>query len=377
MAFISLIIRCFLSNIMISGNTQCYHNVPLIILVVIAGTNKERLGCSKTHFYAMDVQLVDSVKSETIAILFDVEVKKCLSHIRDLIAKQVSDLMPSDTYFFVHQGLEVSEAMEYELTIEQIASPISNDLGDDNSSLNVILLSFGKCYDGINYKHATDNTAVDTTTQSIHRKMVSESSCATPQKEKTIKMLTLKSPTTADLRGLKIYTEDEIKKGKGSQAMYRQFWNKKIKEFAKNRALSNDEICKRVNEEWRFHKTTLLVKESKDVDEVMSQCLKSVGGNNTQDGPKAKKMKAKTLPSNVSRMNAAVQQAEDLTVQITLKNKELQNAVNPASAGEIKSELSRLQASLDSTKSEIRKAQDTMRKNLQTKQSEINKYFRK
>ena len=32
---------------MISGNTQCYHHVPLIILVVIAGTDKERLGCSK------------------------------------------------------------------------------------------------------------------------------------------------------------------------------------------------------------------------------------------------------------------------------------------------------------------------------------------
>jgi hypothetical protein len=33
---------------MISGNTQCYHHVPLIILVVIAGTDKERPGCSKT-----------------------------------------------------------------------------------------------------------------------------------------------------------------------------------------------------------------------------------------------------------------------------------------------------------------------------------------
>jgi hypothetical protein len=32
---------------MISGNTQCYHHVPLIILVVIAGTDKERPGCSK------------------------------------------------------------------------------------------------------------------------------------------------------------------------------------------------------------------------------------------------------------------------------------------------------------------------------------------
>ena len=34
---------------MISGNTQCYHHVPLIILVVIAGTDKERPGCSKIH----------------------------------------------------------------------------------------------------------------------------------------------------------------------------------------------------------------------------------------------------------------------------------------------------------------------------------------
>ena len=31
----------------LSGNTQCYHHVPLIILVVIAYTDKERPGCSK------------------------------------------------------------------------------------------------------------------------------------------------------------------------------------------------------------------------------------------------------------------------------------------------------------------------------------------
>ena len=44
---------------MISGNTQCYHHVPLIILVVIAGTDKERPGCSKIQTAVRFLSVLD------------------------------------------------------------------------------------------------------------------------------------------------------------------------------------------------------------------------------------------------------------------------------------------------------------------------------
>ena len=107
-----------------------------------------------------------------------------------------------------------------------------------------------------------------------------------------------------------------------------------------------------------------MVKETKDAEKSENTCLKS-GDNHTQNGPKAKRMKTNTQPSNISRLKVAEQRAHDLEKQLSQRNKDLQHAVcSSASQGEIKADLSRLQSSLDSTKSEIRKAQDTLRKNL-------------
>ncbi len=139
----------------------------------------------------------------------------------------------------------------------------------------------------------------------------------------------------------------------------------------KNSSLSNKQICERVNEQWRLHRTSLLVnsvEESKNVNKVKSKS--KTKGNLSHDEPKAKKIKATTLPSNVSRLSAAVQQAESLTEQITFKNKEIQKAVNPTYKA--KAELSCLENRLASTKSEIRKAQDTLRKNLKANQKFLN-----
>ena len=298
----------------------------------------------------MDLQLVDMTKDKTLAILFDVDVQKCLNHVRNLIDEQVSDLLPSDMYSFYHNGMKISKDMEIKLTVAQIAK-----LEDNNSS--VILLAFNESKDFDKFDSTTPriNEVVPIST------MTPSSPCATQQNN--CKMMALKSPSTAELRGLKIYTEDEIKIAKGSQKEYRRFWNKKIKELGKNNSLSNQKVCERVNEEWRFYKTTLLVRETEDAEKSESTRLKS-GDNRRQNGPKAKRMKTE-------------QRAHDLEKQISQRDKDLQHAVgSSASQGEIKADLSRLQSSLDSTKSEIRKAQDTLRKNLKKKQSDICTFIR-
>ena len=164
----------------------------------------------------MDLQLIDSAKYTTLAILFDVDVQKCLNHVRNLIDEQVSDLLPSDMYFFYHNGMKISKDMEVKLTVAQIAKP------EDNNS-SVILLAFNesKDLDKFDTTKTRMNELVPTSTKTP------SSSCAT--KQNNCKMMALKSPSTAVLRGLKIYTEDEIKFAKGSQKEYRRLWNKKNK----------------------------------------------------------------------------------------------------------------------------------------------------
>ncbi len=172
-----------------------------------------------------NIELVDCNRKE-IAIVFDVEVNKCLRHLRQLISEQVSDLMPSDEYFFVHEGMRVSEAKEHELTVLQIAlSTNFDELGDSYTFPNVVI-TFDKSSDSRDSKPDIQDTE-------ILQESAATSSRAPPRVSKPISMLSLRSPTSAELRGLKIFTEDEIKKGKGSQQTYREFWNKKIKEHAK------------------------------------------------------------------------------------------------------------------------------------------------
>ena len=73
------------------------------------------------------------------------------------------------------------------------------------------------------------------------------------------KVLQLRSPTTTEIRSLKIYTDIEIKRGKGQDQPYKIFWNERVRKMAKNRNISNKEIYRRTNEEWRLHRSKLLV----------------------------------------------------------------------------------------------------------------------
>ena len=84
----------------------------------------------------MDVQLVEEnedLNRIPLAILLDVEEKTYLADVRDLIAEQVSDVMPPGNYNFIFRGATVSKAMEEELTLKQIVEE-SND-----ASLCVVL----------------------------------------------------------------------------------------------------------------------------------------------------------------------------------------------------------------------------------------------
>lgn len=358
----------------------------------------------------MDVQLVHEIKGnqgqsckKPLAILLDVQQETYLANIRNLITEQVSDVMPPGKYCFSFRGMIVSEAMEEELVLKQII-----EKSDDPSSLSVVLLSIENFqedrYDqgsaakqgkvqkqslspvlssSTDYKSKDTMPSPNDSTNTQDGKPLQESTLTVTSlpttslfPENPKKVFQLRSPTTTELRNLKIYTDAEIKKGRGQEPAYRLFWNEKVKQMAKNRKISNKEIYKRTNDEWRLHRSKLLVKDFKNMEEIVTSTdMEKIKEEETKDEPQAKKMKAGTVPSNVSRVKAASASLECLLAEINSKTEELEKTFDSTSRNEIQSELSQLQMRLDSSKSEMRKAQDTMRKNLKTKKSELLKYF--
>ena len=328
----------------------------------------------------MDVQLVQrnaDLTRKPLAILFELNEETFLKDVRNIIVEQVSDIMPNASYSFLSQGKPVSKVMEEKTTIREIV-----EKGDDPSLciavLSVDLLgdveeTLGHCITiGPQRTCETGETATSTGAMTYSPKSTTSLPAICPSTENR-KVLQLRSPTTAELRNLKKYTDDEIIKGKGKEQAYRAFWNKKVEELAKNRSLSKQEIYKRTNEQWRLHGTQLLLKDSEKMKEME-------GAANTADReagvePQKKKMKAVTLPSNISRAKASSAAVASLLADIAAKTEELKKVSDLTTRKEIQSILQQLRRQLDTSKSEMRKAQDALRKNLNIKKSELSKFF--
>ena len=112
-------------------------------------------------------------------------------------------------------------------------------------------------------------------------------------------MLKLRSPSTAELQNLKIYTPSEIENGKGREPEYRRFWNDKVKNLAKEKMCSK-EICKRVNDLWNLHRCKLLQMETEELQKKAKDVEKEQPDSSFSDSPREEsKMKKITLPRNI------------------------------------------------------------------------------
>lgn len=192
-----------------------------------------------------------------------------------------------------------------------------------------------------------------------------------PQPKPT-KMLKLQSPTTAEVRNLKMFTATEIENGRGKEPEYRKFWNKKVQDLSKNRNISNKEIYKRVNESWQLHRCKLLQVETRDVQtkskeiENMRECEAT--------GSHESKMKKTTLTKNVLGVREASEAIKSLAAEVTCLSESLKRSHDALEKNKFQNDLKHAKTRLDASRSELRKAQDTLRKNLGVKKSELFNY---
>lgn len=372
----------------------------------------------------MDVQLLDeSCSQKPLAMLFDVSGQNLLSEIREIIADQVSEVMPSNEYNFICHGTQVCRPQETKLTVEKTA------LKSDDPSFGILLLSFShvptstqiltetwqrnklvsnsECsVSGLPSSQPCTSSAVDNDLVSdvseteliidsdiagdeIDIHSISESSphskhaCSTsatqgtPEVKTKENTLKLRSPSNVELRKLKIFSSADIENGRGSVQEYRRFWNKTVRVLAKNKKISNKEIYKCVNESWKLERCKLLQEETREIQGKIKKIEAdqfSLLASSSQE-PK-NKMKTMTLAKNILRMREASEITESLSAEVrSLSQISKRGHDMVPERKELQKDLKKAKNRLDSSKSELRKSQDALRKNLNIKKSELSKYL--
>ena len=162
----------------------------------------------------------------------------------------------------------------------------------------------------------------------------------------------LRSPTSWEIRGVKIYTQYEIGKAKGMEKKRREFWNKEAKRLCQETKMSRNDVCKEINVAWRKHQATLLLEEESLLEGLQNDSEavdfnKCSTPNNCKPG---------TIQKNLDRIRQHKNELDQVFAEIE--------------STECGSEIGRKRKldELNDKKSfllvELKKAQDAMRKNL-------------
>ena len=103
----------------------------------------------------------------------------------------------------------------------------------------------------------------------------------------------LKSPTTCSIKGIKLYSDNDIETSTGKEKERRIFWNRRAKELSKENVKKAD-LYKRIHENWRIFKTDSMTEEVKNLSSSQSTLKKG------------------TLRNNIARVESAKQKIKDL-----------------------------------------------------------------
>ena len=267
----------------------------------------------------LDLNLYHNSTKVVSCILFDVDAHLTLDFLRNKIKEEVANLMPTD-YMFVVLEKPVKLSEEQTKTI--------------NTSIQ-----WEKNEPFIHYTESKTGVAKSETTKSKEEHPPAHTTrkdCVTTVEKATDALAMLQSPTTCSIKGIKIYSEDEIEKGIGKEKERRRFWNKKARELCKANIKKQD-LYSRIHDEWRAHKASSMTKEAK-----------------RNEGKEKSTLKKGTLMGNIARVDQAKQKLEDLLKEI----KKEENSCCIEKSKKVK----RLREELQATRSEIRKAQDALRK---------------
>ena len=164
--------------------------------------------------------------------------------------------------------------------------------------------------------------------------------------------------SAAKARNIKIFSAREIAESSGMQKSYREFWNNKAEELCSTSVLKTfkpGEIQGAINVAWTIKKTDFLRDQMEEVNkQIISKC--------PVDLLKKFQLLSTTLKNNTKLVEAAVSSLQDIQRDLTSARQELFDSSNKTERQEASLKVDQLEKDLESQLTELRKAQDALRK---------------
>ena len=266
---------------------------------------------------------------EAVGVLPAFNEGDTLSNLRD----EILDDLGLESFAYLHQASPIELNKESILKVECVAKQV----GGENDCLSIELTSSSFSEPGDQHPQGDcHSTKLETDTGQTN--------------------MFLRRPQSWEIRGIKIYTSQDIEVAKGMEKQRRLFWNDMAKKLCKETKKSKQDIVQIINEAWRKEQTSLLIGESKDLLNAAEDMQ-----------AKESKLKPSTLAKNIQRIRKSQNELEKVNTNIA----ETQNK-RPGEANlKRKHELEELYRAKKYYLSEIKKGQDAMRKNLKLKMSEV------
>jgi hypothetical protein len=262
-------------------------------------------------------------EGETVGVLPAFNEGDTLSNLRD----EISDDLGLKSFVYLYQDLPIELSKESILKVDCVAKQVSGE----NECLSIELTSGDQHPQG-----DRDSTKLKTNIGQTN--------------------MFLRRPSSWEVRGIKIYTAQDIEVAKGMEKQRRLFWNDTAKKLCKETKKPKQDIAQIINEAWRKEQTGLLIGESKDLLNAAEDMH-----------AKESKLKPSTLSKNVQRIRNSQNELEKVNASIVETQKNSPGEANLKR----KHELEELHRAKKYYLSDIKKGQDVMRKNLKPKNSDV------
>ena len=217
---------------------------------------------SDQSFDEVDVEIYSVDKRETLCMLFDVKQSSTLADLRHQAERDVTMMLPL--------------TLKYQFLNRTVPVPVESE--DAITVASVIEIEEEQCKTFIQ----NENTSKD---DKEGRKLGLWSK--------------LRSPDSSELKGIKIYSEEEIEEAVGKEKERRRFWNVTARALLK-KIPDKKILYERMHKEWRLHKAN----ESENI---------KMGAGLSRTNLKLKKS---TLEKNTMRVSIAKKKCAELDSEL-------------------------------------------------------------
>ena len=281
---------------------------------------------------------INNEEGQTVGVIPIYSGESTLTKLRE----EITDDFEINNFLFAYCGKKLDKSEEHSTNVASVAQEmVEHVTGAKFFSLTILNHSELDVDDDCNDDQLKITIKTTTTTASD---AISITPCSSTSK---VSESCLRSPTSWEMRGVKIYTQREIEKAKGMEKKRREFWNKEAKRLCRETKKSKNDIMKELNIAWRKHRSTLLLKEENFIQKMQNDAIKE--GHYCQN-------KIKCKPGTIQKNFDRIRQHKNELDQVT---NEIENTKRDSVVGK-KRKLDQLDDKKSYHLVEMKKAQDAL-----------------